>query len=226
VGGISRVRAILSRKLVAISKPRCGSTSVRRMLDRFVDPAKGDIAVDRAGTVPGLHPHITAPALRQVLAERGVDLAGVTFIVTIRHPVHLLWSYYKHFRPDAESRYSFSDHWAGSIGMSFEDWILRGRLYTNPEWAALAPAWISARDLSTLSLEYRAMTRDGALAVDKVFELERLDDMAAWLAGYLGAKVRSRHVNTSTAGPPPPLGTVCLERVRAMFPYEAAHYGV
>ncbi len=196
------------------------------MLDRFVDPARGDIAVDRAGTIPGLHPHITAPALRKALADRGIDLAGVTFIVTIRHPVDLLWSYYKFFKPDAAGRYSFSDQWQGSIGMTFEAWLLRGRLGTNPAWAALAPAWISGQDLSSLSLEYRAMTRDGTLAVDKVFELERLDEMAAWLAGYLGAKVGSRHKNTSTAEPAPRLGAECLERVRAMFPYESAHYGV
>lgn len=220
------MRAILSRKLVAISKPRCGSTSLRRMLDRFIDPAQGDIAVDRAGTVPGLHPHITAPALRQELARRGVDLAGVTFIVTIRHPVDLLWSYYKFFKPDAACRYSFAEGWAGQIGMPFEDWVLRGRLNTNPAWAALAPGWISGQDLSALSLEYRAMTRDGVLAVDKVFRVERLDELAEWLSGHLGNKVDSRHVNSSTAEPPPRLGAGCLERVRAMFPWESAHYGV
>jgi hypothetical protein len=220
------MRAILSRKLVALSKPRCGSTSLRKMLDTFVDKPHGDLAVDRGGIVPDLHPHITGPALRAALTARGLDLDGVTFIITTRHPVDMLWSCYKFFKPDENSRYSFSRKWSGQIGMTFEDWIMKGSLPVNAIWSKYGPDWVTGKDLSSLSLEYRAMNKDGSMAVDHVFQLEDLDSMATWLEEYLRAPITRKHVNGSTPAETPKIGHGALDWVKHLMPMEAKLYNL
>ena len=40
------MRVLFSKRLVALSKPRCGSTSLRRMLDPMMNSDAGDFAVD------------------------------------------------------------------------------------------------------------------------------------------------------------------------------------
>lgn len=220
------MRVLLSQGLVSISKPRCASTTLRRMLDPLVLPEKGDIRVDVAGQKPPFHPHITAPYLSKVLAERGIDPAGLTFLIVVRHPVEMLWSYYKFFKPDAESRYSFSPGWAGASGIGFEEWVLRGHVGINPDWAACAPGWITPRDLSPLSLEAHIEDAEGRSHVQEIFQVEDLDRLSAWLEARVGRPMPQLHVNGSTEDPTPPLGTAALDRIRATFPTEARMYGI
>lgn len=218
------MRVLFSHKLAALSKPRCGSTSLRRMLTPHMQTC--DLKADTGDQIPPLHPHVTAPYLRQVLREWGHDADALTYIITIRHPVQLLWSYWKFFKPDAAGLYSFSKGWAGRAEMPFEEWILEGRLALNPNWLALAPQWISPRDLTPLNLESRAMRRDGSQAVDHIFKLEEPEALASFLSERLGGEVLPRHVNPSEDIAMPRLGDQALDRIRKMFPYESELYNL
>ncbi len=218
------MRVLFSRGIVALSKPRCGSTSLRRMLDPLMGP--GDIAVNRGGETPPFHPHITAPYLRQVLEGLGHDPAKMAWMITVRHPVEMLWSYFKFFRPDARSRYTFSPKYDEADLMAFEPWILNGKLPANRDWFALAPEWISPDDLSPLSLEFRAQNRAGQMQVDEVFRIEEPEKLAAWLQARTGETVALKHVNRSHDAQTPVLGTEATEKLRAMLPRECALYGV
>lgn len=218
------MRVLFHPKLVALSKPRCGSTSLRRMLTPLMRP--GDLKADAGDEAPPLHPHITAPYLRKILNEWGHDAEALTYIITIRHPVSLLWSYWKFFKPDAAGLYSFSKGWAGKAEMPFEEWVLKGRLQINPKWLALAPDWISPTNLTPLNLESRAMRRDGTWAVDHIFKLEEPEKFSDFLTERLGVKVSTPHLNASESSPMPQLGSEALERVRKLFPYEAREYNI
>lgn len=220
------MRVLFSKGIAALSKPRCGSTSLRRMLDPLMDKAAGDIAVNTGGEAPPYHPHITAPYLKQLLRARGHDPEALAWIVTVRHPAEMLWSYWKFFKPDVKSRYNFAPNWDEGARMPFETWLAEGRLRANPDWAALAPAWISSQDLSPLSFEFRATNRDGSLAVDHVFRIEEPEKLAGWIAEKTGEKVAVKHTNRSAEADMPALGTGALDRIRAMLPYESALYGV
>ena len=220
------MRVLFSKGIAALSKPRCGSTSLRRMLDPLMDKAGGDIAVNTGGAMPPFHPHITAPYLKQLLRERGHDPEALAWIITVRHPVEMLWSYWKFFKPDVKSRYNFAPKWDETAPMPFERWIAEGKLRANPDWAELAPEWISSDDLSPLSLEFRAMNRDGSLAVDEVFRIEEPERLAAWLEAKTGQKVAVKHTNRSREAALPAIGAEALARIRTLLPQESALYGV
>lgn len=220
------MRVLFSQGIIAISKPRCGSTSLRRMLGPLVDPAKGDISVDVAGQRPPYHPHHPAPYLRKLLEEDGYDLSGMTTIILTRHPVEMLWSYHKFFKPDMASRYNYAPNWDADHPMEFARWIAEGAVGMNPEAKALAPEWISTRDLSPLSLEAHVMSRTEGKMVDRVFRLEALDELQEWLEERLGRRLRMVHVNRSAEGQAPRLSAGNMERVRSMFPMESEMYGL
>ena len=220
------MRVLFSKKIAALSKPRCGSTSLRSMLDPLVDEKAGDIAVNVGGKRPPFHPHITAPFLKQVLKNKGHDPDELEYIITVRHPVSMLWSYYKFFKPDMESRYTFSPKWDEQNRMDFEAWVLTGRLKPFGKWWDLAPDWIRADDLSSLSLEFRAMNRNSELEVDHVFRLEEPEVLLSWIEGKIGRKIPMKHTNTSETAPLPDLGSETMAKIKQMFPYESDLYGI
>jgi len=196
------------------------------MLDPFVDEAHGDIAVDVERKRPPFHPHISAPRLKEVLEGLGHQTDKLEFFVTVRHPVELLASYYKFFKPDKHGRYKYSPLWQGKIGMPFEDWVLTGRLRTNWDRRRLAPGFISTGNLSPLSFEAIAQNRDGTLAVDRVFKIEDMRELVEWLEDRIGAKIPERHINMSKNMPIPHLNSSALEKIRKMFPYESDLYSI
>lgn len=219
------MRALLSKGIVAISKPRCGSTSVRRMLNPHLDREAGDIAVDLAGQNPPFHPHMTAPYLKEVLGELHPN-ATAEYFITVRHPLEMLWSYFKFFRPDRNHRYNFAAKWDGNDLLGFEEWVTLGRIGANPNWLRLAPSWICTADLSPLSLEAHAANRNGEIVVDRIFLIEEPEKIAAWLGDRLGTDVPVHHVNRSQEGACPPLGAEALDRVRRMLPAESRIYNL
>ena len=122
------MRLLLSCGFAAPSKPRCGSTSLRRALDPFLDPTAGDMAIDRAGQKRPFHPHITGPALRSLTA--------------------------------------------------------------------------------------------------RIFEVEAPALLEDWLSDRLNTPISLPALNGTNGSPPPPLGEAAMDRVRAMFRWEARHYGI
>ncbi len=220
------MRVLFSKGIISISKPRCGSTSIRLMLDPFVSKKAGDIRVNAKGDSKIFHPHITAPYLEKVLNEMGEDYSALSSFITIRHPIEMLWSYYKYFKPDRNSKYSFSQRWDQSNLMEFERWVSEGSVGSNPEWMRLGPKWISTSDLSPLSLEAYAMNHENRLIVDHIFRIERASLIADWISERVGQQVEIIHTNQSNSAKSKKLGIYALDRVRRMFPFESRVYGI
>ncbi len=220
------MRVLFSQGIIAISKPRCGSTSVRLILDQLVDPEKGDIAVDEAGQRLPYHPHHTAPYLKQLLRQANYDISEMTTIIFTRNPVDMLWSYFNYFKPDKLSRYSFHPRWNGIDLMEFEEWILRGRVGMDDGAFALAPNWINTQDLTPLSLEAHINTKQDHCDVDLIFRIEKIDDFMHWLNERTGEHLLPRHFNGSGASAVPTISSQSLNKVRQMFPMECEMYSI
>ncbi len=220
------MRVLFSRGLIAISKPRCGSTSVRQVLDRLVDPSKGDIAVNMANQHPPYHPHLSAPHLKFLLTQDGHDISKMKTFVITRNPLDMLWSYFNFFVPDSFGQYNYSAKWTSTSTISFENWVLNGRVGMSTTANAFAPKWISTRNLSPLSLEAHIEDRNGKIHADKIFMLENIEEFVAWLSEQTGTDIEMRHVNKSTRGILPKFGTDLIDRVRKMFPKESELYAI
>lgn len=220
------MRVLFSQGIIAISKPRCGSTSVRRILDGLMKVDQGDIAVDVAGKRPPYHPHLSAPYLKKLLVADGHNIDGMTTIIFTRNPVDMLWSYFNFFKPDTFGRYDYNGDWDSTNLYSFEDWIMRGRVGMNHAALAMAPDWIKTTNLTPLSLEAHTDNRDGTREVDMIFRVEEIGKFLEWLAKKTGRVMAPRHVNGSGAGKVPVLSSEALDRVRQMFPLECEMYGV
>ena len=220
------MRVIFSKNLAFISKPRCASTSLRRLLDKFLSDENGDFGVDVADQKPPFHPHVTAPYLRELIATNFPGQAALEFFICIRHPVMMLHSYYKFFAPDRFSRYNYQPGYSGCAELTFEEWIIHGRVGMNPNWARLAPKWISTDNLSPLCFEAHAFDANCLCNVDKVFCIEEPGEMLSWLSSKLGRDLELNHLNGSRHESTPLLGTECLEKVRIMFPFESGRYGL
>lgn len=221
------MRVLFSQKLIAISKPRCASTSLRKLLDPLVDPAFGDIAVDMAGEKPPYHPHHSAPYLKALLREDGYKIDDMETIIVTRHPLEMLWSYYKYFQPDVKSVYNYQqDKWDAERPMPFENWLVEGKVGMHPRAKEMAPEWIRTTNLSPLSLEAHILNRDGTSSVDKVFHVERLQEIADYIAARTGRRFLVQKTNSSRSEAIPAVGTEAIARVRELFPMECATYGV
>jgi len=81
------MRVLYSKNLVFISKPRCGSTSIRKTLDQYAQQQKGDFGVDYADEYPPYHPHITAPHLKKLLKINFPSRVFPESFICIRHPL-------------------------------------------------------------------------------------------------------------------------------------------
>lgn len=220
------MRAVFSKNIAFVSKPRCGSTSVRLMLDRMMDEEAGDIRVDVAGEHEILHPHVTGPFLRNFIRTADVPDVEMNYFTVIRNPVSMLWSYYKYFQPDAWSRYNFSPNWDSEDLMEFEKWVCEGRIGANPAWLSLAPIWINTEDLSILSLEFYGCDSDGSFMLDRLFRIEEGEELRAWLSEVGGMETELIHTNKSIEETLPTIGENVLDKVRRTFRLESAMYGV
>ncbi|WP_170327109.1 hypothetical protein [Ruegeria arenilitoris] len=202
----------------------------------------GDFAVDIAYQSEHFHPHDTAPYVKAKLAELYPEHAGLSYFMTTRNPVDLLWSCYRFFKPDAECRYNFDPGWDETTTMEFEDWVQHGKLGMRDGWEELAPSWISTQNLSPLSLEAYSIDRAGVNHVDHLFRLENIDELNGWLSNRLQKPRYSAfsrredlipHVNQADAGGHPESGgkpialsDKSLHAIRLMFPTESEMYGI
>lgn len=219
------MRVLFSLNLLFVSKPRCGSTSVRRVLDPLVDRACGDLAVDVAGQYPPYHPHHSAPYIKRLLKEDARDISKLVTFITVRHPVEMLWSYYKYFKPNIWGKYNYQEDWT-DYPIPFNEWVLNGRVGMNADALAMAPKWISTSNLSPLSLEAHSLDRDNASHVDKVFQIEDFDALRQWLCQKTGKDLPGRHVNESISAERPDLDPRAVAKIRSMFPAESKLYQV
>ena len=148
------------------------------------------------------------------------------YFTFMRHPVDMLWSYYKFFKPDHQSKYTFSPGWESDNLMSFEKWICEGRLGANTNWLLHAPKWIKSNDLSVLALEFYACNQEGIPILDRIFQIENPTPCQEWLQEMTGKEVKLIHTNQSEQAERPEVGQEAIDKIRRTFRWECALYGV
>ena len=222
------MRLLLSKKLCFVSKPRCGSTSIRRALDPLINPALGDIAVDFASKDTAYHPHMPATLIKRLLQQTGIEDRAIEFVITVRHPLNTLESYYSYFKPDFECRYSYEVNWDGTRLLPFYDWLMEGRIGMRSEWGELCPSWVNGGDFSPISFEALAHDAMGQSVINQVFRIEQPELIERWLSEYLGIpglKVdqlnRSERQEMSIS-----LTSDVKKRIRKCFPFESKIYDI
>ena len=112
-------------RFVFISKPRCGSTSIRRMLDPFSDIFGTPFF--------RYHYHTTAYELKLHFKKMGWNWDEYFIFTTIRNPWDMMVSYYTFFKPDVNFIYNYEKERSGikyqeNNLSSFENWVLHGML--------------------------------------------------------------------------------------------------
>jgi hypothetical protein len=95
-------------KFVFLSNPRCGSTSIRRMLDPYTDIS--------SGYEYPYHHHTDAARLRSHFEEQGWDWDSYTVFTTIRNPWDRVVSTWHYGARNPESVWNKRREEAGDLG--------------------------------------------------------------------------------------------------------------
>ncbi|MFT6906959.1 MAG: hypothetical protein ACJAS1_003632 [Oleiphilaceae bacterium] len=217
------MRILHSRKLIFISKPRCGSTSVRRFLDSMMQP--GDEYSDYGYENPALHPHMSGPAVHAYLQKKGIYFTDYQTFTITRNPIDMLWSYFNYFKPDINSNYYYSPIYDKDNLSNFEHWIECGRVGIG-EWRIYCPSYINDTNFSPLSLEAHNIDKEGRKHIDKIFTLEGIDECAEWLSGIFNCDVNIDAINTSNSANRPLVSSDALVRIINDFPAESELYKI
>jgi hypothetical protein len=217
------VRILHSKKLIFISKPRCGSTSMRRFLDIQMLP--GDEKCDYAQQYPDkpeFHPHMSAPAVDSYLANKGIDIREYTTFIITRHPLQMLWSLFNYFKPDINFEFTFSQNYNGVHLAKFENWLEHGYVGIG-QWGVFCPDYITNQNFSPLSLEALSNNQSDINLINKVFKLEDLDDSTHWLGSFFD-QVDIGTLNGSMSENMPEVSNDILRELYKQFPKEAKMY--
>lgn len=215
------MRILHSRKLIFISKPRCGSTSVRRFLDSLM--VEGDEKCDYANEFPSypeLHPHMSAPAVQSYLKSKKIDIRQYTTFTVIRNPLDMLWSY---FKPDINSNYYYSTEYNDKRLSNFNWWLQNGKVGIGL-WKSSCPPMITSNDFTPLSLEAHAYDELGKNCIDKIFKIEDIEVCVAWLTELIGEAANIPKINSSDSAQLPDNDKSILQGLIKQFPEESKIY--
>ena len=220
------MRVLFSKKLIFISKPRCGSTSVRRFLDKYLNPDYNDFAVDVAGRKPGYHPHITAPCLlNQLSQDFKIDFRDYKIFTITRNPLDMLLSYYKFFKPDINGRYNYHPKYVGGL-QDLNQWLVSGRVEMVSSWMQNSPKFVNTTDFSPLSLEAHIMNHESHCCVTNYFKIEDISSIQEWLSDIMAEKITLPCINSSQVQPGLSIPNIALARIKKCFPLESEIYSL
>jgi hypothetical protein len=215
------MRILHSKKLIFVSKPRCGSTSIRRLLDSKMK--EGDEYSDFGNENPRLHPHMSLPSIFEYLTDTKGDCSDYQSFIFTRNPMAMLWSYYKYFKPDANFLYNYNkDHNPNDLS-SYNDWLLNGKVGIG-EWGGHCPSFISNTNFTPLSLEAHICDKDNNKLNVQVFQLEALNRCSEWLSELFNEKLEISELNKSEQSLIPPVAEEALARIVKCFPSESELY--
>lgn len=217
------MRILHSKKIIFISKPRCGSTSLRRLLDSISEP--GDLKVDFAGQYAGLHPHMTAQSIINYLDSLGISHQEYKFFTVARAPLEMLWSYYNFFKPDNRCNYNYSDQYDGLNLMSFSHWLNFGKVNLVRNYNPFFEKFINPNDLSPLSLNAHVCDEKGNIIVDKVLKIENQEGIVSWLENASGTSgLNLLKSNSSKSSDMPHVNDEILSRLKKQLPLDFSIY--
>jgi len=164
------------KKFVFLSKPRCASESIRKMLDPFS-------SVKSSNMNPYKH-HVSAVELKKQFTEEGWDWDKYFKFISIRNPWDMLVSVYHYGKPNKEGLYFWNDPERKSGSSS----------------ASLMPfsKWINSNNFWYWSLERFIEDENGDSLVDKIIKVENLKDEMSEISKFLGLNLKDViHINTS-----------------------------
>ena len=220
------MRILHSKKLIFISNPRCGSTSIRLFIDSIMLP--GDEKCDHGNQYPEmpiLHPHMSAPAVAHYLNSKGIDIGEYQVFTITRNPIDMLWSYYNYFKPDINSNYNYSPKYKSAQLADFEYWLEHGQVGIGL-WRKYCPDYITDTNFTPLSLEAHANNNKNNNLINKVFKLEELSDCRIWLEEYLGMNVDIGSHNGSKSTQIPVVSPDTLRKLKQNFKLESSLYNL
>jgi len=167
---------------------------------------------------------MSATAVKKYLEKKGIDSSEYKFFTVTRHPLEMLWSYFKYFKPDSSCRYNFNENHDSNNLMSFENWLENGHVGIGKYWIDYVPSFVTGKDFTPLSLEAHICNESGSIDVDQVFYLESLNDVESWLGNFFENPVEIPKVNGTEASDLPMITDKVLVELRKQFPMENEYY--
>ncbi|USI28216.1 hypothetical protein ACD631_17905 [Alteromonas macleodii] len=160
------------------------------------------------------------------MENKGKNVSQYSFFTVTRHPIEMLWSYYKYFQPDENCFYNFNPQHNPSNLMQFEYWLQKGHVGVGKYWKDFVPSFVTGEDFSSLSLEAHICNAENKVDVDKVFYLEELGDIRLWLSEFFDVEINIPSVNNSDNRRAPLISKEILDILRPQFPLEFRHYNI
>jgi len=175
-------------KFVFLSKWKCGSESIREMLNPYTD-------VFPCQKYPYYH-HTNARLLKNHFDSQGWDWNDYFVFISIRNPWEMLVSLYFYGLPDEEGKYYWDRHWDQ---IEKDIYIPRQRII--PDTIISFDEWIKNYDLNRFTLEYFAYSKKGDNLVDYFIKLENIKNDLIKLRHETGINFDDKkipHLNPST----------------------------
>ncbi len=216
------MRILHSKKLVFVSKPRCGSTSVRGLLTQNMEP--GDVKIDVPDHDLGLHPHMSATSIKEHLRKTDKNPSDYFFFTVTRDPLDMLWSYYKYFKPDYSSRFNYDPKHNAEQSMPFQDWLVDGKVGIGRYWKRHVPDFVTEENLSPLSLEAHICNKQSKIDVDAWYKIEDIKECADMLSDKLRVNAIIPTLNRSHDENRPTINESTIEKIAPQFPIEMMVY--
>lgn len=157
-------------RFVFISKPKCATTSMRKLLDPYSDVFSGE-------KYP-FHHHAKAFELKMHFDEVGWQWDEYFRFMTIRNPWAMVVSWFTYAKPDRNGHYWYQPNlYDPSELMSFDDWVTSPRTYHRFRWEdGELKERVWRNDFSGITAEEYALDRDGDRLVDRILRSEHLEE--------------------------------------------------
>lgn len=183
-GRITPVRISLKHRLVAIANPRCGSTSLRAMLD--------PVATFRGPETCDLPAHAALRRVTAWLRARDHDPETFFYVTTVRNPWDRVVSIYHYGLKNPASFWAPPARRAGTFHRFVQEAEELDHYFRPPPGSRLVPEGPYVID---------ALMRDETGRMrGRAYRLEGIAALAAMLSTRLGREIAVPHVNTTPRG--------------------------
>jgi len=154
-------------KFIYLSKARCASTSIRKLLDQYSD-------ITSEATGPYYH-HTTARDLKAHFQKMGWDWDSYYKFITIRNPWDLIVSFYHFGKPDVNNLSFFDD---GKKGIKY-----------NPENLISFDDHLKKLNLVWFTLDNFILDENNQSLVDYIIKVEDIDNGIKNVSTRLGLQI-------------------------------------
>lgn len=170
-------------KFIFLSRPKCASTSISQVLNKYTD-------IFGENQLPWHH-HTPASLLKQNFENMGWDWNSYFKFISIRNPWDLVVSLYFYGKPDMNGRYFWETTvYDPNSRLSFKDWLLNSRSWDFKQKKFLP-------DLSAYTYSYYVQDSEKNSLVDFVVRVENLEEDLDIVSSKLGFSLTCLKVNAT-----------------------------